>query len=215
MCLKRKFRKNFKRIFFIFFIIIVLYEIGFLFSYSNDFSKDEIFKIQNDLNVNTSDYLLRYNDYRLIKNEQKTEYDYKYSDIKTVVKNARISSGLNKSNYIIYEYTKFFDSTKNCQHGKNFNKVFLKQCPYKNCRFSCDKNELKSSDAILFHESDMKKELMLDPNYIENIAEMHRNNPKQIYVLWNDETNQVLKSFDSINFNWTLSYKYKILKLLL
>ena len=61
---------------------------------------------------------------------------------------------------------------------------------------------------MLFHESDMKKELKLDPNYIKTIAEMHMSKPEQIYVLWNDETNKVLESFDSINFNWTLSYRY-------
>jgi hypothetical protein len=207
MLLKRKFRKYFKKIFLVLCLMIIIFYQLSSKANSNDSNIREISTIQNDLNVNTSDYLFRFKDYTKIKNEQKREYDLKNSDIKAVFRNAR-TNGLNKSNYTIYEYTKFFDSTKNCQHGKNLNKVYLKQCPFQNCRFSCDKNELKYADSVLFHESDMKKEFKLDPNYIKTITEMHISNPEQIYVLWNDETNKVLESFDSINFNWTLSYRY-------
>jgi hypothetical protein len=40
--------------------------------------------------------------------------------------------------------------------------LFLKQCPYTNCRFTCDRQQLPGSDAVLFHEADVNAELDSD-----------------------------------------------------
>lgn len=210
--LKRKFRKYLnsinRNLKFIFIFSLILFLINLWNKNPRDelFKINQILKIQNDFNVNISDYLQRFNDYKSIKNKQKQLDDTKFKYIKIVNKNSR--SNLNKSEYLIFEYTKFFDSTKNCQHENRLENIYFKECPYKNCRFTCDQNELEKSDALLFHESDMKNELKKDKTYIETISKKHRKNPEQIYILWNDEPNEVLESFDSIEFNWTLSYRY-------
>ena len=54
----------------------------------------------------------------------------------------------------------------------------------------------------------MKNEMKSDVNYIDRISKMHRKNSNQIFILWNDEANEISTEIDSIMFNWTLSYRY-------
>ena len=203
--IKRKLRRNLK----FFFVLILLTCVYYTyFTIENvTLTTADISHNVNDFTVNTSDYLARFNEYRAIKYKQKLNADsIQYKHIKTVVEDAR--HDVNKPIYTIYEYTKFFGQIKNCHSENQTEKVFSKECPYKNCKFSCDLNDLARADAVLFHESDMKYYMKSDVNYIDRIAKMHRKNSNQIYILWNDEANEVLESFDTIKFNWSLSYRY-------
>ena len=202
--IKRKLRRNLK-LFLICIVLALILSAGFRSKYEMQLPVD-ISQNLNDFNVNTSDYLARFNEYRKVKLKQKNFSDTtQFRNIKTVINNARLDFG--KPSYTIFEYTRFFGQTKYCQANQTEN-VFFKECPYKNCRFSCEFNDLKEADAILFHESDMKNEMKSDVNYIDRISKMHRKNSNQIFILWNDEANEISTEIDSIMFNWTLSYRY-------
>ena len=55
--------------------------------------------------------------------------------------------------------------------------LFLKQCPYTNCRFTCDRQQLPSSDAVLFHEADVNTELDTDESaFWQTLTAQRRNN---------------------------------------
>lgn len=203
--LRKHYRRNLKTVFLLLVILCLIIYLGCYFSLRNTaIDTSQLAQIQNDLTVDTSDYMQRFVEYRAIKLNQKQIFDKKFQNFKTVIPNAR--KDLNKSTYLIYEYTKFFDNTKNCQRTES--QVYNKECPFKNCKFTCDSNDFHKSDAVLFHESDMKNELKLDPNYIDKISALHKQNSNQLFILWNDEANKVLDEFDSICFNWTLSYRY-------
>ncbi len=202
--IKRKIRRNLKCFLSSIMLILVL---NAVFTIKNEMHiPTDISQYLNDFNVNTSDYLSRFNDYRKVKLKQKNYSDtIQFSNTKTVINNARLD--LRKPSYTIFEYTKFFGQTKYCQINQTEN-IFLNECPYKNCRFSCEPKDLTAADAILFHESDMKNDMKSDVNYIERISKMHLKNPDQIFILWNDEANEISDKIDSIKFNWSLSYRY-------
>jgi len=115
--------------------------------------------------------------------------------------------------YKILEYTKIGGATKFCNMGfagkpalngaPEFD--YLNTCLYKNCIFTCDKSELNDADALLMHLTDVYTELIKIPTALNDLMQKRR--PEQPWILWNDEANFVENNFDSLKFNWTLSYK--------
>ena len=104
-----------------------------------------------------------------------------------------------------HKFCPFFASGELAQDANRF---YIRQCPYKNCRFTCDKTQIKHADALLFHESDVKSEQRQDASYIAKISALHRNVPDKIFILWNDEANRVDSRMDAVKFNWTMSYRF-------
>ena len=165
-------------------------------------------KLEDDSRVDTAWYQRRYYDYYARKQTLRDEYLQTNMDIKTVVNNSRTI--MDKSEYLIVEYTKIFGQTKYCQISNKSHAnpdLFVNECPYKNCRFTCDKRQVPNADALLFHEADITSEALLDKAYINKVAELHRQILKSVFILWNDEANPVQESLDQIMFNWTLSYR--------
>lgn len=95
--------------------------------------------------------------------------------------------------YTILEYTKIGGSSRFCEYfeGPEANdtiareKVYLEQCPYKNCRFTCDKSKAKAAHVLLFHETDLYREM--SPNYLAKLQLSITDRAAQIWLLWNDE----------------------------
>jgi hypothetical protein len=137
----------------------------------------------NDAGVDTRFYKDHIKDYSAKKISQKEKYDLKNAHIKKILKNSRLV--FEKEEYLIIEYTKIFDQTKYCQYFNQtmkYTNIFINECPYKNCRFTCDKNEFINADALLFHVSDTDKEAAKDKNYISNIKNMHEKYPAKLFM---------------------------------
>jgi hypothetical protein len=124
--------------------------------------------------------------------------------------NGRSLGNLNKSSYLIYEFTKFNKNSKYChlfnqpEDELNF---YLNECPVKNCKFTCDKYLFDKADAVLFNEYDLRQSLT-DGNKDElPVNEQDRNN-QQIWALWNTDESQLAPiEYDQYKFNWTISYR--------
>ncbi|CAF0862106.1 unnamed protein product [Rotaria sordida] len=100
-----------------------------------------------------------------------------------------------KTNYTILEYTTVFNAPKFCGKSQDF--IFGKQCPYQNCRYTCNRNFSSFADVLLMHRSDI--------NF--NQLPIERN-PEQIWLYWHDEPGGVQKQAISYQFNWTISYRF-------
>lgn len=172
-------------------------------------------KIANDQLVKIS--LEISNDLEILSNQQNS----KLTDIKTIQANRRSSKN---ENYLIIEYTKIFFLEKFCKFSSNqiFNSP-IEKCKYQNCNYTCNKIDfLKQADALIFHQRDLEAEFkdLFNNNltkWLENtkqlpfktVEEKLNNNPKQIWILWNDENTPIDIKFNEISnlFNWTLTFK--------
>lgn len=108
------------------------------------------------------------------------------------------------NDYLILEYTKIGGHPRFCENFDNLdtsdnlnsilgedesikNKIFVEQCPYKNCRFTCQKTRINEAHVLLFHESDLKQEIEKEDAYFDKLSRVVRDRSAQIWVLWNDE----------------------------
>ena len=202
-------KRRFKNIIFTIFFLYLFYKI-----FKNDSDENKIrfrydISVENDSYIDTKFYSLRYQEYLYKKRLQKKQYDFNFRNIKEIIPKARQMH--NNDNYLIVEYTKIFGQTKFCHRfndSKSNSYLYVNECPYKNCQFSCDINDIQAADALLFHEADIYSEALIDPNFIQNAADLHTKNPDMLFMLWNDEANLVKEALDKIKFNWTISYRY-------
>ena len=201
-------------VFIILYLLIRQEEITLPPTNENDVKKQiiDFINSEKDENVDTYSYLKQFNNYNEIKKE------FQINSFKKIYKKESINENnsrqLNKSEYLILEYTKFWRQTKFCKFFEGSqqvpnpkSKVFVKECPYTNCRFTCDKKKTSEADALLFHEADVNEEQVNNKMYIKNVAKLHMQRPDQLFLLWNDEANKVKENLDEIRFNWTLSYR--------
>ena len=161
----------------------------------NNFSNDiKIYETDDDNN--------HYNSYRRQKDRQIEGKIIKY--------NRRNDSFLNKSIYLVIEYTAFNKQIFcGAEIGKNYildrhlnNKRtsdYLSNCKYKNCRFSCDKSLIRESDALLFHDSDLFKEK-------NELTLLENRNLNQVWILHSNGPNKLNSKYNKMKFNWTMSY---------
>ena len=144
----------------------------------------------NDNTVNTEFYLEEYMKRRKALADTIMKRDAQNKQFKTILKEAR-KSNLNSNSYLIVEYTKVFKETKFCQHfvdDKLINsELFLDECPYKNCVFSCDERRAVNADALLFSEFDLSREETEKTYYLKQFLGNTRKRADQIWILWNDE----------------------------
>lgn len=136
--------------------------------------------------VDTSNYL---NEYKWYTSKQRAFY-VKHphrsdaNKYKILIENDRSIRSLNKPSYQIVEYTTFWGETKFCHLDID---IYLDECPYKNCRFSCDKSQIYQADALMFHESDMPRVTVENMVFLKRTLSRHRNRAEQVWILWNDE----------------------------
>ncbi len=193
-------------------LIFVLYFVySFTFKNYNNMSFDadqmRSFRLQiDDTFVDTSMYAEDYENYLQMKRRLNQNFKTIERD-KREIKNGTVKNG----KILILEYTKVWGETRYCQFFKNNNdqpdeQIFIKQCPYKNCIFTCDTSQYAEAHAVLFHESDLKNEVEKNPKLLAEIEQNRK--PNQVWFLWNDEANRVNPNLDQYKFNWTMSYRY-------
>lgn len=211
------FKKYFKRILrliifnkikiYIFFLIIFIYKLNNFYRSLNNLN-DVNTKIQfSDEKIQTFDYLSQY--------ERIKSFKKKFASIsgwKNIVPIQKNLFKNNSKNLLILEYTKIFGSSKYCQKfdqnivdAKNY--LYLNECPFKNCIFSCDKNLLNNAQAIIFHQADLEEEIKYNNDYLKNLNMVAKQRNNQTWILWNDEANKVDENLDAFFFNWTMSYR--------
>ena len=113
--------------------------------------------------------------------------------------NRNLFSTVKNNDILILEYTKVGDQPRFCGYfdksNANYNEravknmIFMEQCPYKNCRFTCDKQLQNEANVLLFHESDLNRDLGNDKDYLSNLKRKV-NRQSQIWLLWNDEVSK-------------------------
>jgi hypothetical protein len=154
--------------------------------------------IYDDTNVDTGSYLLDYS--RAVERSinLRAQLDRENYNSKIIHLNGR-KSMLNKTEYLIYEYTKVIGVEKYCQHFKHEknvqsksdsyarNQLFVKECPYTNCKFTCDSSKVNQADVLLFHEGDLKLDMKNNRNYLAELNSKVSDRAKQIWLLYNDE----------------------------
>jgi hypothetical protein len=195
-------RKSLLAFIFLFFVFCTtLYYILHSFQTDYDDKKFDMnaYKIvYDDGNVDTSNYLLDYS--RVVERTKnlKNQLDQENSRIKIQQPNGR-KRMLNKTEYLIYEYTKVIGVEKYCyhfRHDKNKQskndayakeQLFVKECPYTNCKFTCDSSKINQADVLVFHEGDLKKDMKQNKNYLTELNSKVRKRAKQIWLLYNDE----------------------------
>jgi hypothetical protein len=161
--------------------------------------------VYNDLTLNTSNYLAEYRTARHSYaqfNRRFTKNIPAYAEMKTVVAGGRAASTLHKSRYLVVEYTRVFGDTRFCAPGFNVTGIYLDECPYKNCEFTCDRSLAYEADALLFHEADLYAESVEDMIFLKRTLARHRNRANQVWILWNDEAWRMRRSLNALKFNW-------------
>lgn len=141
-----------------------------------------------DFTVNTSDYLTSYAKFSSLKLKLQQNSPSLY---KKYIPNARNPFSLFKPEYLILLYTTVFDGYKFC-HTEDQSKIYLDECPYKNCKFSCDRSVIQKADSVLFHAADLLKEPIEQSYELKRFYSHSSYRKDQLWVLWNDE---VLEKF--------------------
>ena len=226
-------------------IFFVLKKCLFLFNNSNNIVNNNDSSTQESIEQDLSETIQQQSKFEIYldKSLNKNYYYYKYKtaydeaeEIKIIKKNNKRKRDLNKRFYLILEYTKVFNLEKFCnQKIKNatfsnhllYKSLFeasqkgeksfdlLDDCVFKNCFFTCDKSLGRNADVVMFHETDLKNELVnkyqsnaqrIKEN-LRHITPLDERTSSKIWLLWNDEANGVENLFDNFQFNWTISYK--------
>lgn len=205
---------RFKKRYLIIGFTFILFKLLFIsFQFQSSQFKD-IIKLKRYLeklndSINTQTYL---NDYKLNKEKTFNELLSRSNLYKIRVKNKR---KLNKkqNEFLVLEYTKFFYSTKYCHLFNNFNdnqtlhELYLNECPFKNCKFTCDKSLALKADALLFYDYDLVAESSENTYYLKNFYSSHVKRKNQVWILWNDEPNEMSHILDRYKMNWTMSFR--------
>ena len=158
--------------------------------------------------VNTSNYIIEFRDLERRSELKKNDLNQIsiQNEFKTIIPNQRAKHSLLKQSYVIVEYTKIFDSSKYCTNPSQ-ESIYLSQCPYKNCLFTCDKRKAFSADALLFHEADLVKQSIEESIFLKKYLNDVEFRKEQIWILWNDEPNVNTDKINRYKFNWTLTYR--------
>lgn len=137
--------------------------------------------------VETSSYAREYERY-LERKRVKVKLDAvsEQRGVKRVVAGKRDRSSLQKREYLMLAFTTIFGAKRYCESGKS-EELFVDQCPYKNCRFSCDRSKARSADLVLFHAEDLIHESTETRVYLKQFLARLDSRHEQIWVLWHDE----------------------------
>ncbi|CAF1484679.1 unnamed protein product [Adineta ricciae] len=126
---------------------------------------------------------------RLNERESHNMNKYRFRDIQ---------ENVSQDIFDVFEETLVFARPKFCSSSR----VFHPQCPYTNCRWSCEKPSKGSNNfrrASVFHHVDI--------NETEMHEKLQHRSYKDIWILWIDEANQSISHLNQYKFNWTLSFR--------
>ena len=143
-------------------------------------------------NRETSKYL-KFEEQSYIQYFQSKEQQIKESDFRIRIPHQRQISS-EKTSFLIYEFPKY-------RHfcNKQVQSIYSRNCPYQNCKFTCDPSLNRTSDALFMLYT------RLDHRQLSSLFEQR--NPNQIWVLWYDEPYSPSSIYNRFFFNWTMSYR--------
>lgn len=204
----------------IYLAIVIIFElvVSSLFSTSNTskdtnklsknkfkFKSNNLIYLDDDSSVNTSNYLLELKRIESKSSRIRDLYNnHLAKEFKQIDPYQRNLNQINKTSYLILEYTKVFFETRYCESDES---IYLNQCPYKNCKFTCDKSKISKSDAMLFHEWDLELISIEERIYLKKTLTYSSFRKDQIWIIWNDEPLKVSNKLDYYYFNWTMAYR--------
>ena len=146
---KLRFRKHKKLTCVLALICLLIYAILSIHDHLTD--TDE--KNSDDSDVDTTSYIEMHIKYSMLKSHGQPS-----SRIKRVIEHGRPVSQLDQASYLILQSTPIFGEDKLCQKYAQLNtNMYVDECPYKNCAFTCDKAEFVNAHAILYHEWDLAR----------------------------------------------------------
>lgn len=142
-----------------------------------------------DTNTNTSSYLHESFAFEAVKASVKKRLDAEARSLKTVVRGDRSRHSLERSEYLMLVYTRVFGSEKFCEFESKTaaTKIFVDECPYKNCYFTCDRSKAVKADLVLFHALDLVGEETETKVYLKQFLARSKTRKEQIWLLWHDE----------------------------
>ena len=159
------------------------------------------FEFFSDSDVKAENYLNEYKHW--LRHKQTSINESKY---KIILPNERKIDRLQLYgvDFLILEYTKFFYQTKFChlfnETERDFefykrikSRIYLDECPYKNCIFTCNKSMINDASALLFNSFDLKR--IDNRNFLKDLKSNIYDRKSQIWILWNDEVNLKINLF--------------------
>ena len=198
----------------VYFLLVVLVELIVHYAYFNSSSSSVSSDKQKqstswqlfdtDFAVNTSLYKLDYKAAEERTQNMRAELDEQSIQLgyKQIAKNARDISTIGKESYKILMYTGQSNSYRFCA-----NNIYLNECPYHNCRFTCDRTSMYDADALIFHETDVYRLDTEETVFLKKTLGHSKSRANQVWILWNDEANPVYDTINAYRFNWTMSYR--------
>lgn len=162
--------------------IIVLGLFVLVCRWTREESKPNPYYANVDMSVDTSSYVKEFEHYAQLKAVVKPHLDESNSRFKRVSKGARHPGGLRKSHYRLLMFTTVFRSSRFCH-----NPPVLEQCPFKNCLYTCDRDQARNADLVMFHADDLIREETETKVYLKSFLARLASRRNQIWVLWNDE----------------------------
>lgn len=163
-----------------------------LLGYRDDSLIASVVSHYDDIRVDTSNYIDEYIEHENGLSDIADQRNVDKAQYKSMRKNKR--TGVYKSHYLVVQYTPIMGQMKYCASFKA-EENFVEQCPYKNCRFSCEATDASRADALLFSEYDLQR---VETETSFSIKKMRQGRPEQIWILWNDEVSEFILIFDSL-----------------
>lgn len=159
-------------------------------------TSEDYAKINDDVtNLDTSNYQAEYLQVQRKWTYLKKTNDYLNRHLKIVDTQAQRSLPVDR--YLIFEYTKIMKNTRFCdmfdKRSANLTdveikkKIFIQSCPYTNCEFTCNQARLNEANVLMFHESDLKRDIRENKHYLRDLNQKVKDRSSQIWLLWNDE----------------------------
>ncbi|CAM4934547.1 unnamed protein product [Rotaria socialis] len=158
------------------------------------FNKNIIYPIVL-LNNDNNTHRLNMNYYFLKKDELKIMDDIYAIKKKQKVVLPSIKNRHKPNSYLILESTTVFGRPRFCSYTNE--QIFGRACPYRNCKYTCDRTRDSDAHVLLMHKRDLNYKLL---NSIKR-------NSEQIWLLWHDESNENSPEINRYKFNWTITYR--------
>lgn len=168
--------------------ISVLFLVYVMYVYISSRKKSDIlntYYVNIDREVDTSSYLEELGKFNLVRYRKSNAVANIGSDVKQVYRDKRALSSRFKSEYAVALFTNiFYERPGFCDNPKS---MYVDQCPYKNCKFTCDRKKARFADMIMFHAYDLLNEDVETRVYVKSFLAHLPSRRNQVWLLWHDE----------------------------
>lgn len=172
--------------------ISVLFLVYVMCVYVSSRKKSDIpntYYVNIDREVDTSSYLEELAKFNLVRYRKSNAVANIGSDVKQVLRDKRALSSRFKSEYAVALFTNiFYERPGFCDNPKS---MYVDQCPYKNCKFTCDRKNARFADMVMFHAYDLLNEDVETRVYVKSFLAHQPSRRNQVWLLWHDEVSIV------------------------